>query len=185
MPNYAENYKGAIEIAPLKGALGQFAITGEKITKDTMGFGIRVDLIKLEGESQKTLDSNLRVGVDWLWYPITRHLFFFTLGGLYDQAVIGRNRERDSVTWIRTQESERYDTWENHDKFVSATQTIGYRLNIKPLFTCSLRMVWDELIYQSSSNHPIDVYSRNVDMSSRGRLPIKRYILLYAGIGFF
>jgi hypothetical protein len=175
-----------LEIAPLKGALGQPSLRGEFGLGKNYAVGIRTEVITATGESSELLDTHTRLGAHALWYPEGNSVqgFFVGAGLDFKHSIINRTRLRDSYTWDRTNANEMNDTWTNVDDKLLTTQFLGYRIAHSPTFTSSFRLMTDQIFVSSSSTKNEDLRSFNVDTASRNKGRIAQHFLLHTGIRF-
>lgn len=175
--------RAVVEAAPLKGALGQLALRGEVGVARMLALGATVDQTSARSERHGYVDTARSLGGELVWYPLDAARPMFLGAGLgLEWADVGREEVRDAQTWMRTQGDQRHDRWANEDTYVSWTQTVGYRLFGGRWLTGSLRFVRDELLTSSSHVRKDDVFSEDIDLSTRGREPVRHRLGLHCGI---
>lgn len=173
-----------LEIAPLRGMLGQLAVRAEAPFLGKFAVAGAYDQFATASERANFHDTHTATAAETLFYPLgfNDYPVFFAAGVRRENATTGRQRLRDTNSWARTNADELYDRWTNHDTFLSSTQSLGYRLNRLGFATASLRYVRDEVISASSSVGRDDVRGFDPDLSSRGRKRVMSSLLLHAGV---
>jgi hypothetical protein len=179
----AQAPRAVVEAAPLKGALGQLSLRGELGIARMLALGVVVDQTAATSERHGYVDTARSLGGELLWYPLDAASPLFLGAGLGLEWVdVGREEVRDAQTWMRTQGDQLHDRWANEDIYLSSTQTVGYRIFGGRWLTGSLRFVRDELLTASSHVRKDDVFSQEVDLSTRGREPVRHRLGLHCGI---
>jgi hypothetical protein len=175
--------RAVVEAAPLKGALGQLSLRGEAGIARTLALGVGVDQTSAKSERHGYVDTARSFGGELVWYPLDAARPLFLGAGLgLEWADVGREEVRDAQTWMRTQGDQMHDRWANEDTYLSWTQTVGYRLFGGRWLTGSLRFVRDELLTSSAHVRKDDVFSQEIDLSTRGREPVRHRLGLHCGI---
>lgn len=182
-----------VETAPLRGMMGHPALRAELLSARAFAVGAAFESADAPSERQDFKDQTRTLNLDGLWYPVGapsanarswQGAPFLGAGLGWEEADIGRERPRDAVTWARTASDESHDRWVNHDSYLTATQTVGYRVASTRLVTASLRLMRDEVLMANSRVERDSVYSRDPDLSGEGRKAVMTRIVLHAGLLF-
>lgn len=173
-----------VELAPLRGLIGQPSARGEAMIAPRVAIGGGYEAWSGESQRQDFTDHHTAIGMEGIFYPLGMgsHPVFVAAGMRLEQAELGRQETRRTTTWARTNADERYDRWINHDSYYSLTESVGYRLVTDSVFTGMVRLQRDELLHQSSSADPDGVISSDPDMSTKGRPKVRHQIAFFAGL---
>lgn len=186
MSNYrGQTQTGAIlELAPLRGIIGQPAVRGEALITPRAGIGGGYEAWSSASDRDDFTDHHTAIHMEGLFYPLglAQYPVFVSAGLQFEQAEIGRQEIRRTTTWARTSASERYDRWVNRDTYYSLTESVGYRLVTDSVFTGSIRYTRDELFGSSSSNDADGILSSDPDMTTKGRPKVRQQIVLFGGL---
>lgn len=173
-----------IELAPLRGMIGQPSARGEALLTPRVAIGGGYEAWSSESERTDFTDRHTAMQMEGLFYPLALGSYpvFVGAGLRFEQAELGRQATRRTTTWARTSSDERYDRWVNHDSYYSVTESIGYRLVTNSVFTGSVRFQRDELLHQTSTSDPDGVISSDPDMTTSGRPKVRHQITFFAGL---
>ncbi len=173
-----------LELAPLRGLVGQPSARGEAMMTPRLVLGGGYEAWSGESERQDFTDRHTAMHMEGLFYPLgmASYPVFVSVGLKFEQAELGRQRTRRTTTWARTTADERYDRWVNHDSYYSVMESVGYRLITNSVFTGSIRFMRDELLHASSSADADGVFSSDPDTSTKGRPKVRNQIGLFAGL---
>ncbi len=173
-----------LEVAPLRGLIGQPAVRGEVMMQGKWAFAANYE--SWDGNSQRDdfTDHHVAFAAEGMMYPLGLAAYpaFVGCGLKVEQADLGRQQERSSITWARTNADERFDRWVNHDTYYSLVESVGYRLITGTMFTASLRLVRDQLLQSSGSVERDGILSSDPDVSTSGRPAVRNQLLLHAGV---
>lgn len=175
-----------VELAPLRGLIGQPAARGEGILTKNAAIGGGYESWSGESERDDFTDRYTSFHMEGLYYPLGLQTYpvFVGLGLKFEKAEIGRQEKRRTTTWARTTASERYDRWVNHDDYYSLVESLGYRLITGSVFTGSIRLVRDELLHQTSRDEADGILSNDPDLATNGRPKVRQQIVFHAGLLF-
>lgn len=182
-----------LETAPLRGMMGHPAVRAELVAARALAVAAAFESSDAPSEREDFKDRTRAFGLDGIWYPAGTRAPqsrtwegapFLGLGLGWEESEIGRQRRRDAVTWARTAPGETHDLWVNHDTYLTATQSLGYRVASSRLMTGSLRLVRDQVLSSSSRVERDSVFSRDPDLSGVGRKPVTARLVLHVGLLF-
>ncbi len=173
-----------IELAPLRGLVGQPSARGEALVTPRVAIGGGYEAWSSESERPDFTDRHTAMQMEGLFYPlgIGSYPVFIGAGLRLEQAELGRQATRGATTWARTTADDRYDRWVNRDSYYSVTESVGYRLVTNSIFTGAVRFQRDELVHQTSSEDPDGVISSSPDMTTKGRPKVRHQIAFFAGL---
>jgi hypothetical protein len=184
----ADAHPVILEAAPLRSVMGHPAVRLEVLPVPFAGVALGYETSDAPSERADYRDTRSATTLEGLWYPqiaraAARGSGPFVAAGLsYEQAAVGRERQSDSVTWVRTTSNDGRDLWVNHDTYLATTQAVGYRFVANGLVTAALRLERNETMQQSSRVERDQVVSRDPDLTSDGRAPVTTRLVLHAGV---
>ena len=107
---------------------------------------------------------------------------FLTLGFGLEQETVGRQKERDTLTWVRTTSDESYDRWINKGHYLNFTHGFGYRWFPFDPMTVSLRLNMDHVVASTQTSEDEELFSPEVDTSMESRDSSRTEFLMYVGL---
>ena len=172
------------EWAPLKGFGGETSFSVEKYFNSHIGLQGFYDTASWESERRDFTNTGEKYGLSLIGRPLLSAFpgLFLGSGFVYETATIGRQQRRDGTTWIRTNADEIYDLWTNEDRYLAFSQQVGYRWVFADWLTTSVRILVDEIVWWDSTNKEESLYSRELDLASRGREPVQKAVMFHAGV---
>lgn len=174
------------ELSPLRSVMGAPEFRLETV-RSNIGAALNWSQERRPSERADYTDQSQNLRIEAIWYPlgVATVPVFIGAGLQHETSLIGRQQERSHITWARTSAAEANDKWVNHDSYVSATQTIGYRYLSKSLLTASIGAFRDELISTQSRNEDTyDIYSSDPDLKTNGRNQLRTGVTLQIGMYF-
>ena len=177
-------HRGILEVAPLRGAVGQVAGRAEIPITPEVAVGAGYETTETPSEREHRRDRSVSFNAEGLWYLTQMGPFApFLAGGIREEAgVVYREMRRNDMTGARTYATEMHDTWTDHGTFWSTTQAMGCRWTDGRWLTASLRWTRDELVYEYHHAKVEQINSDDPDLSSTGRATVRQQISLHAGI---